>query len=622
MIYLVIVHGPDRGRSFQLENGRCYEIGRSLTDLPLQDSKLSRRHAEFISHDGDWFLTDLGSTNGTYVNGERVDKRCRLFDNDRIQVGNTLMVFGTAEAHRERQAQGAMPVLHENSTAMGGGDGDRSGGSDARAGHNDETMALDAIHDLDPTEKLQDHDLAPTASRDRSVTHHRTTDMQHQRPGTMHDADLVPAELDDGSLTAITVHQPSDAPIVVGNPHGWKIVLLAIILMAGGLVALFFYDKQQRELLMMQLASQTRDNADFIHEQQLDEILSEVRKPNHDIYVNEKLDLILTAVADNESTMALDGHTLASQLHEAIGAEQSQQTQALLEKTLAAVEATAETDAVSDAEQRELQKQMMAMLLELKTEISELRKARVPSNTDNASNDAQATQTARNSQADPNNTEATNATDGTTTPSDTSTTTSTTASSRDIAQPQRPAPPTRVATIARPTRIAFVVDASGSMRDVIPSVLRLLQRTVTRLDENKSATLIFYQNDRVIEVEPYGFKPTNEAGRAAMIQWLEPDGTRILPQGESNPQMALERAMRYQPDIIWLLTDQIDQADLIFGRVSKLNHDGAIRINTMQLLDQDPTGSMAALAQQNGGTHHQVTRTDLRRFDPRVSLRQ
>jgi hypothetical protein len=72
---------------------RIVSMGRlSDCDIVLNDAKASRRHAE-VHPDGDGYvLVDLGSTNGTLVNGLAGDSR-RLNDGDEITVGGTVVVF-------------------------------------------------------------------------------------------------------------------------------------------------------------------------------------------------------------------------------------------------------------------------------------------------------------------------------------------------------------------------------------------------------------------------------------------------------------------------------------------------------------------------------------------------
>lgn len=57
------------------------------------DRKVSRRHARIDFVDGHFFLTDLGSANGTFLNDRLIKLRTRLKDGDKIVIGDTSMVF-------------------------------------------------------------------------------------------------------------------------------------------------------------------------------------------------------------------------------------------------------------------------------------------------------------------------------------------------------------------------------------------------------------------------------------------------------------------------------------------------------------------------------------------------
>ena len=83
------------GRVVKLSSRRLV-VGRSREcDVQLEDGNVSRRHFELVHEDPDaWVVVDLGSTNGTEVNGRRVSGRKRVDDGDRITVGSTELVFG------------------------------------------------------------------------------------------------------------------------------------------------------------------------------------------------------------------------------------------------------------------------------------------------------------------------------------------------------------------------------------------------------------------------------------------------------------------------------------------------------------------------------------------------
>jgi hypothetical protein len=81
-----------KGRTRVLEGSRVV-LGRSKdSDIRVEDSNVSRRHAELRREGADWWLVDLDSTNGTELNGRRVS-RSKLSDGDTIMLGATELAF-------------------------------------------------------------------------------------------------------------------------------------------------------------------------------------------------------------------------------------------------------------------------------------------------------------------------------------------------------------------------------------------------------------------------------------------------------------------------------------------------------------------------------------------------
>jgi hypothetical protein len=73
---------------------RSVVVGRSREcDLRIADGNASRRHAEIVQEGATYFVLDLGSTNGTDVNGRRITRE-KLADGDRITIGATDIIFG------------------------------------------------------------------------------------------------------------------------------------------------------------------------------------------------------------------------------------------------------------------------------------------------------------------------------------------------------------------------------------------------------------------------------------------------------------------------------------------------------------------------------------------------
>jgi diguanylate cyclase (GGDEF)-like protein len=101
---LVIIKGDDLGRRIDLGTA-AVEIGRSDQCAITIDSELvSRRHAVVHRVAGKFMVADLESTNGTYVNGDRVTVRA-LSDGDKISVGKTVLKYmeSNLELHYHEQ---------------------------------------------------------------------------------------------------------------------------------------------------------------------------------------------------------------------------------------------------------------------------------------------------------------------------------------------------------------------------------------------------------------------------------------------------------------------------------------------------------------------------------------
>ncbi len=94
---LAIIDGPDAGSVFRMEKPRV-TVGRQGADLTLNDADTSRQHAAVEVRDNVYTLVDLQSTNGTLVNGQKIDGSVELQNHSEFQVGSsTLMLIVTDE---------------------------------------------------------------------------------------------------------------------------------------------------------------------------------------------------------------------------------------------------------------------------------------------------------------------------------------------------------------------------------------------------------------------------------------------------------------------------------------------------------------------------------------------
>jgi two-component system cell cycle response regulator len=92
---IVLLHppGPEIGKRTPLKES-AYIVGRDNdADLVISRSSVSRQHSRLsVGDDGEWTLADLGSTNGTFVNEERIQVR-KLADGDQLRFGDAIFKF-------------------------------------------------------------------------------------------------------------------------------------------------------------------------------------------------------------------------------------------------------------------------------------------------------------------------------------------------------------------------------------------------------------------------------------------------------------------------------------------------------------------------------------------------
>jgi two-component system NtrC family sensor kinase len=89
---LFVIRGNDQGVRFELEQ-KTVGVGRDASNaVQIHDTEVSRQHAEIRRDETSYVLADLNSSNGTFVNGNRVREH-PLASGDQVQVGGTLMLF-------------------------------------------------------------------------------------------------------------------------------------------------------------------------------------------------------------------------------------------------------------------------------------------------------------------------------------------------------------------------------------------------------------------------------------------------------------------------------------------------------------------------------------------------
>ena len=99
--WIVALNGQHKGEDFRLRTGKNVLGTAADCDIVLTDKKISRKHATLRYEGGEFQIADLDSSNGTFVNDEKVQKH-DLIDNDIIKLGDIQFEF-KCRAMREKR---------------------------------------------------------------------------------------------------------------------------------------------------------------------------------------------------------------------------------------------------------------------------------------------------------------------------------------------------------------------------------------------------------------------------------------------------------------------------------------------------------------------------------------
>ncbi len=115
---LFVIQGRDQGKRFEL-SGPTTSIGRDKSNtVQLHDSETSRHHAELRAGENQFELLDLNSSNGSFVNSQRVERQT-LKSGDRVQLGRTLMIFTAGEDHTGTELVTGIDIIGRDDSVAG-----------------------------------------------------------------------------------------------------------------------------------------------------------------------------------------------------------------------------------------------------------------------------------------------------------------------------------------------------------------------------------------------------------------------------------------------------------------------------------------------------------------------
>ena len=161
-------------------------------------------------------------------------------------------------------------------------------------------------------------------------------------------------------------------------------------------------------------------------------------------------------------------------------------------------------------------------------------------------------------------------------------------------------------------RVVYCIDASGSMIRSLPMVLEHLGRSMAQLAPPQRFSVIFFQDNDAVPMPEFATLPLATADqKRAVIRWMHQE---IVPRGRSNPLRALELSLALQPDVIFLLSENITgagpfeiEAERLLTALENQNPvlpDGTrgTAIKCIQFLEEDVLGVLRQIAEVHGGT--------------------
>src|SRR5271157_4592959 len=112
------IEGPHAGGVFRLERDSAILGRHPDCDIVLDSGAVSRQHARVVRVDNKFYIEDMQSRNGTYVNGRQIRERYQLNDEDRITLCDVVMVFHDVPASKKTASSRATVSILETTALM------------------------------------------------------------------------------------------------------------------------------------------------------------------------------------------------------------------------------------------------------------------------------------------------------------------------------------------------------------------------------------------------------------------------------------------------------------------------------------------------------------------------
>lgn len=155
-------------------------------------------------------------------------------------------------------------------------------------------------------------------------------------------------------------------------------------------------------------------------------------------------------------------------------------------------------------------------------------------------------------------------------------------------------------------RIVYVVDRSGSMLGTFTYVRRELERSIGGLRRSQKFHVIFFSAGTPLENPPGKLVSAIRARKEHLFEFLKD----VHPEGSTNPEPAMRRALALEPDLIYFLTDGEFSPTLI-EKLDRWNEDRRVKIFTIAYFDRRGAVLLERIAREHGGKFRFFSEHDL-----------
>ncbi|MEX2215676.1 MAG: hypothetical protein WD768_16310 [Phycisphaeraceae bacterium] len=165
--------------------------------------------------------------------------------------------------------------------------------------------------------------------------------------------------------------------------------------------------------------------------------------------------------------------------------------------------------------------------------------------------------------------------------------------------------------------IVFLVHASGDSGAAKLTIVNELKRQLAAIDPKQKFTILLAEGIHFVEVPPNGLKAGTEAERRKAEVWIDLNLRGGLGRAATSPLVALDMAMEYEPDLLWIVTDgiagdkpgQVKPAEFI-KRVQTLNKNNKVHVAGTQIGANDPANTLKILSEQFGGRFENLSQAE------------